>query len=286
MMYRFLRHTACAVLGLLLLVSGSEALSAQTDFETETAFLARDGGRWIAENPATGPPFYGTEYTYIDDDSGAPSAMRYTVYGIRAAGDSIRYWDGMAGWDPIAGKVALRQFGSFSAPSQAMGTGLETRLNETTTEIPFELRYSAGGTRFVTDRMIVTGPDSFTSESFENGVMIATNDWTRVIETTAREPRPDVASSSLLHAAYPNPARGAVTLGFDLDRPGAVHLAILDVRGRRVRTLIDAEPRSSGTHAVVWDGTDEAGASAAPGVYLYRLEVEGRTETRAVVLFQ
>ena len=50
------------------------------------------------------------------------------------------------------------------------------------------------------------------------------------------------------------------TLSYELSRPGPVHLAVVDVRGRLVTTLID-EHQSAGTHAITWDGRDYNGGA-------------------------
>jgi subtilisin family serine protease len=70
--------------------------------------------------------------------------------------------------------------------------------------------------------------------------------------------------------ARPNPSRAATTLTFSLARPQPVSLEVFDLGGRRVRALA-AGRFASGSHAVAWDGRDEAGRPVAAGVYLARL---------------
>ncbi len=95
----------------------------------------------------------------------------------------------------------------------------------------------------------------------------------------------DIAANALprefaVHPAGPNPFRSATVLHFDLPSPRAVDVTIYDVRGGRVRQLVHAE-RPAGRHAQRWDGTDDAGRRAAPGVYLARVTAgEQRAETR------
>ena len=47
-----------------------------------------------------------------------------------------------------------------------------------------------------------------------------------------------------------------------------------------------AEALSPGTHTVVWDGRDEAGAAAATGVYVYRLQAGAFVQSRTLVLLR
>lgn len=71
-------------------------------------------------------------------------------------------------------------------------------------------------------------------------------------------------------AAAPNPFNPRTELAFSLRAAGPVMLELLDLRGRRVRTLVDG-PLEAGAHAVPWDGRDASGREAPGGVYLARL---------------
>jgi hypothetical protein len=53
--------------------------------------------------------------------------------------------------------------------------------------------------------------------------------------------------------------------------PGKVELAVYDVHGRRVRTLVD-RPLARGVHRVAWDNTDTGGQAVASGMYFYRFK--------------
>jgi len=90
------------------------------------------------------------------------------------------------------------------------------------------------------------------------------------------------STSDLALRVAPNPSRGPARLDFALTRPGNVRLEIFDLLGRRVRTLIDA-PRQAGSAEVVWDGSDDGGARARPGLYLARLHTsEATTHTHVL----
>ena len=81
----------------------------------------------------------------------------------------------------------------------------------------------------------------------------------------------------------PNPFRGATTVSFVLPASGSVRLAIFDVRGRRVATLLDGE-RVAGPHRATWSGRDERGDPVASGVYIARLTQAGLSRVRKIVL--
>ena len=86
------------------------------------------------------------------------------------------------------------------------------------------------------------------------------------------------AAAIELSAPWPNPARGASRLSFTLPGRAQGSLAILDLAGRTVRTLV-AGALEPGLHTQAWDGTDRAGRAAAPGLYFARLSTTLGTRT-------
>ncbi len=86
-------------------------------------------------------------------------------------------------------------------------------------------------------------------------------------------------------AVSPNPFNPRTTLAYSVARDGHVQLAIFDLRGRRVRALVDGA-RAAGRHVAAWDGRDDRGAMAPAGVYLYRLESGGQTATGKLVMMK
>ena len=85
-----------------------------------------------------------------------------------------------------------------------------------------------------------------------------------------------------LEGARPNPSIGTTALRFALPRADHVRLVLLDVAGRRVRTLVDGT-MSAGPHDAAWDGRDASGALAPAGLYWARLESGSENAVRRVV---
>ncbi len=81
-----------------------------------------------------------------------------------------------------------------------------------------------------------------------------------------------------LRPSGPNPFTSATAMRFDLPVAAAAKLRIHDLAGRVIRTLVDGE-MPAGSHAVSWDGRDDAGHSLASGVYIARLESGDRCTT-------
>jgi len=88
-----------------------------------------------------------------------------------------------------------------------------------------------------------------------------------------------------LRSARPNPFNPSTMIGFALPEAGRVDLAIYDVRGRLVRTLVAAE-LPAGEHTAFWDGRDARGAGTSSGVYIVRLTSAGREATQKIQLMK
>jgi len=86
------------------------------------------------------------------------------------------------------------------------------------------------------------------------------------------------AGTAALLAARPNPARHGMVVAHDGDGDPRARVAAHDLRGRRVRTW--AVGGQAGR--LMWDGTDDAGRRLASGVYILRLQANGRTRTTKV----
>lgn len=68
--------------------------------------------------------------------------------------------------------------------------------------------------------------------------------------------------------ASPNPFAARTTIEFTLRAAGRVELFVADPAGRVVRRF-ERRVRGAGPHRLEWDGLDDAGRPAPPGVYLY-----------------
>jgi flagellar hook assembly protein FlgD len=87
-----------------------------------------------------------------------------------------------------------------------------------------------------------------------------------------------------LHPPSPNPLTSEASISYDVpDCSGSVELTVYNVRGQRVRSLVDS-PLASGRHVTSWDGTDGSGSRASAGVYFIRLEVAGETAAQKILV--
>jgi len=81
-------------------------------------------------------------------------------------------------------------------------------------------------------------------------------------------------------AAYPNPFNPTTMIAFDLPKAGNATLAVYDLNGRLVQTLVD-EKMNAGHHELGFDG-----ASLPSGIYFARLVAASQAQTHKLVLLK
>jgi hypothetical protein len=79
---------------------------------------------------------------------------------------------------------------------------------------------------------------------------------------------------------FPNPFNPETTITFTLPSRTAVSLAVYDILGRRIATLVEGS-LPAGLHAAVWDGN-----ACASGVYFYRLLAPGFAQTKKMLMLR
>ncbi len=94
------------------------------------------------------------------------------------------------------------------------------------------------------------------------------------------------ASSPVLNlTSFPNPANPMVQIRFTAVQAGVYSLTIYNTLGQRVRTIRRGSPIVRNEQVtVVWDGINDTGNRASSGVYLYRVDMNGRSMTKKLIL--
>jgi len=93
----------------------------------------------------------------------------------------------------------------------------------------------------------------------------------------------DTPSQPFYARNYPNPFNPQTKIEYSLPRAGHVSIKIYNVKGELVRTLVDAN-QDAGAHVVVWDGTNDHGASVASGVYFYETRTADKVAIQKMAL--
>lgn len=99
------------------------------------------------------------------------------------------------------------------------------------------------------------------------------------------EDAPELPAAIALEQNYPNPFNPWTAIDYHVSAAGHVTLAVYDVLGRQIQTLVD-EQRPAGTHVARWNGTDAAGRDVPSGVYIYRIQQGDHSVARAMTLIR
>lgn len=96
---------------------------------------------------------------------------------------------------------------------------------------------------------------------------------------------PMIPDDYFLSPNYPNPFNPVTTIAFGLPSAGRVRLEVFNLLGQKVVVLVD-ERMPAGVHEISWHGNSDDGVAVSSGVYFYRLETAGFSQTRKMLLIK
>jgi hypothetical protein len=206
------------------------------------------GSTWLVAR-AHGPSVQGT---VTDATSGAPLLARIAIPEIQ------NNW----------GNGELEDMWTEAA------TGYYCRMRPAAQEA-ITLQVSADG--YEPRQVVVTtgGPDA----------TIANIELTPITVSVAADAGAGPSAATRLEPGFPNPFNPSTRLPFVLAREEEVTIAVHDLTGRRVRTLVRGR-MAPGNHETSWDGTDEAGNRLASGIYLCRMETGAESHSIRLALLK
>ncbi|MFC1565604.1 GLUG motif-containing protein [Candidatus Neomarinimicrobiota bacterium] len=85
--------------------------------------------------------------------------------------------------------------------------------------------------------------------------------------------------------AYPNPFNPSTTIKYGLDDDSKVTIAIYDIAGNLISTLVNTE-QTQGWHSVIWNGTNQQGELSPAGIYLSRITSGNEVKTAKLMLLK
>jgi len=88
-----------------------------------------------------------------------------------------------------------------------------------------------------------------------------------------------------LNQNFPNPFNPSTTISVELDKGTSGAIVIYNVNGQVVITLHNGYI-NPGLTSFQWDGNDQAGLSVSGGTYIYRLLIDGYTQSQKMVLLK
>jgi len=84
---------------------------------------------------------------------------------------------------------------------------------------------------------------------------------------------------------YPNPFNPSTKINFDIPERNHVSLAVFNVLGQKVATLVD-EDLPAGSYEREWLGIGDSGAKVASGIYFYRLSAGEKVMTKKMMMLK
>jgi flagellar hook assembly protein FlgD len=98
-------------------------------------------------------------------------------------------------------------------------------------------------------------------------------------------PGAPVAARAAIQKAFPNPFNPMTTIQFSVPRAGPVQVAVFDVHGRHVATLVN-ESMNAGVYRVRWNGKTTQGQDSASGVYYAQIHSKSGSDSGRLVLIK
>jgi len=111
-------------------------------------------------------------------------------------------------------------------------------------------------------------------------VVVSTERIGTTVGVTGATPETRLPSFS----SSPNPFGRTTKIFYKLSEPSPVTLTVYDLSGRLVRRIEQASWKGAGEQSARWDGLDERGHEATPGVYFYSLDTGGERRTQKTIL--
>jgi hypothetical protein len=115
---------------------------------------------------------------------------------------------------------------------------------------------------------------------------LAPSDARILLTTSSPSPAPPPVPSARLDQNQPNPFNPSTTIRYSVPADAHVHLAVYDISGRLVRTLVNKRVVGGLDRTVIWDGKDRYGVPVRSGVYFYRIVTPSLTQSRKMTLLK
>ena len=192
--------------------------------------------------------------------------------------DQVRLLSGLAGADLLQEAADLQVLGSGDSLHVRFPL-LELGAEVLRLDFPATL-YSSGGRLEVSLR----NSDSEFWQQVDVGDAtgeVASNTLLVIAQPESRELFRDLDISPRVASPNGDGINDEVVVEFTVVLLGvseAVEMEVYDLGGRLVRRLMTQREESAGRYRIAWDGTDDSGHLAPPGVYAVRLSLDADTE--------
>lgn len=170
------------------------------------------------------------------------------------------------------GNVEVSSDNGTSWQSVAAYTG----TNLTWTQQTYDITNFANGSGQVKIRFRLTSDPSLQNTGWWVDDITLTNYCGSLVGISGNDPMlPNIFA---LNQNYPNPFNPATVIKYQLPRSSFVRIKIFDILGKEVAVLVN-ETIDAGYHQVEFNGSD-----LASGLYLYKIEADGFTDVKKMML--
>jgi hypothetical protein len=166
-----------------------------------------------------------------------------------------QYWEGLA-------HGSLYIDNAFVTPFDEIGTTTET--NFTVENIPEGVKYFAVA--------VEDGSGEYLTSTPRIGLLKNAT----AVENSGNKPL-----QFELKQNYPNPFNPTTKIEFTIPQSGKVKLAVYDILGRNISTLVNSRDMKAGHHSVMFNAS-----SLASGVYFYQIKTENHIMTKKMMLLK
>lgn len=109
------------------------------------------------------------------------------------------------------------------------------------------------------------------------------SDWVPV--TYVDDFVPYLISDFELQQNYPNPFNSTTTVMYNLLKNSKVILKIYNLPGKEIRTLVD-ENQPAGKQSITWDGRNNFGKIVGSGIYVYKLGIDNKIQSKKMLFLK
>jgi len=88
---------------------------------------------------------------------------------------------------------------------------------------------------------------------------------------------PVIPSAKYSLSNYPNPFNPTTTISFSIPEESKIELSIFNIKGQKIKTLAYNE-FAKGSHSIIWNSNNDKGKPVSSGIYLYKLNINGKKE--------
>ena len=148
--------------------------------------------------------------------------------------------------------------------------------------LTFQVTYSGKSIKKFSDYLVYdTKIDTFVTGK----IIVGKQDYSIVKLVKGNENDVEAVSLSQNNPNPFNPIKNNTSISYSLPNASQVKLTIYNVKGQKVKTLIDSDV-TAGAHNLSWDGTNSSNNIVASGIYFYRLETTDKNVTKKMLLIK